>query len=108
MGERLRPLYSARAEDPALSDAIDRFVLGLAEAVDHLQDAHGAGDYTGLERLGRELAGEADSLGYAPLARLAQAVASSAAQEKHEEARSVLVELTEIAQRVRMGHRGAL
>ncbi len=108
MGELLRPLYSARAEDPALSDAIDRFVLGLAEAVDHLQDAHGAGDTPGLDRLARELAAEADALGYAPLARLAQAVASSAAQEKHEEARCGLVELTEIAQRVRLGHRGAI
>ena len=108
MGERPRPLLSTRADDPALADAIDRFVLGLAVSVDDLQDAHSAGDWARLARLARELTVDADLLGYAPLARLAEAAAEYATRDKAEEARGILIELTEIAQRIRMGHRGAI
>jgi hypothetical protein len=89
-------------------DAIDRFVLALAEAVDALQDAYSASDCTRLDRLARDLATDAEFLGYAPLAQLAEDVASCAVREKQEEARVVLEDLTGIAQRIRMGHRGAI
>jgi hypothetical protein len=108
MGERPRPLYSSNAEDPALSEGIDRFVLALAETVDHLQDAHMAGDCALLGRLARDLAADAERFGYAPLARLAEAVAACADHEKQEESRDLLLELTGIGQRVRMGHKGAI
>jgi hypothetical protein len=108
MGERPQPLYSAHAEDPAMTDAIDRFVLALAEAVDALQDAYIASDCTRLDRLARDLATDAEFLGYGPLAQLAEDVASCAVREKQEEARVVLEDLTGIAQRIRMGHRGAI
>ena len=108
MGERQQPLYSDHAEDPALSEAIDRFVLGLAEAVDDLQDTHSTGELARMGVLARELAVDADFLGYGPLARLAEAAASCAAHEKQAEARGILIELTGVAQRIRRGHRGAL
>lgn len=108
MGERQQPLYSDHAQDPALSEAIDRFVLGLAGAVDDLQDAHIACDCTRLGLLARELAADADLVGYGPLAELADAVSSCAAHMKQEEARDVLIELTAVAQRIRLGHRGAI
>jgi len=108
MGERPRPIYSSNAEDPTLADGIDRFVLDLAEAVDHLQDAHISGDCPELGRLARQLASDAHRFGYAPLASLAEAVAACADQEKQDATRGLLVELTSIGQRIRMGHRGAL
>ena len=108
MADRPRPLYSSHAEDPSLAEGIDRFVLELAETVDTLQDAHSAGDCALLGRLAKALASDADRLGYAPLARLAEEVAGCAEQEKHEAARRLLLEVTAMAQRIRMGHRGAL
>ena len=99
MGERPRPLYSAHAEDPALIDAIDLFVIALAETVDELQDAHRAADCQRLGQLARELAVDAAYLGYAPLARLAQEEAEEkclgAVPAEHQDALRELHDLSE-------------
>ena len=108
MGGLLHPIYSPRADDPALSESLDRFVLTLTERVDDLQDAHSAGDASRLSQLALALATEAEPLGYAPLSRLAEVLASAAAEDKMEEARGHVIELTDLSQRIRMGHRGAI
>ena len=108
MADRLKPLYSAQAENPALSESIDRFVLGLAERVDHLQDAQFGGDRTRVAELSRSLASDADAVGYAPLAQLAEEAAGAAEADDLDEARAVLRDLTEVAQRVRCGYPGAI
>lgn len=107
MGDPAKPIVSTRADDPSLYQAIDAFVLALAECVDHLQDAESAGNLARLQELARTLAAQSEPLGYAPLAELAEALAAAAA-EKPEEVHARLVELTDVAQRVRRGHRGAL
>ena len=88
-------------------EAIERFVVGLAERIDHLQDAERDGDLRRLGSLAHELAEQAGTVGYEPLDRAARLVAESALADKGAELRSQLVELTAVAQRVRLGHPGA-
>lgn len=107
-GERIRPILSSRADDPALGEAIDTFVIGLAERIDDLQDAERAADLAQLSALARDLAADAEALGYEALARISQVVEAAALEEHSDEAYANLVKLTEIAYRIRLGHRGAL
>jgi hypothetical protein len=106
--EASRPILSSRADDPELAEAIDAFVIGLAERIDHLQDTERETDLAPLAELARDLAADADGLGYAPLGRVARLVEAAAREEKADEAHANLVKLTEIAYRIRLGHRGAL
>ncbi len=102
-----KPIFSTCEEDPNLTVAIDRFVIGLAEQVDSLQDAELDSDLALLERLAGELAAQASQLGYAPMSKIAQVVASACHDEKVEDAQAAMVELTDVAARIRKGHRGA-
>ena len=106
--DRPQPIYSSLAEDPAIQDAIDAFVVVLAERVDELQDCEARGDHEHLCRLAEELLLESTKVGFDGLSRCA-AAARGAAQERDAEAtRKALIELTEVAQRIRLGHRGAI
>jgi len=107
MGEREGPLFSTRAEEPSLVEAIEDFVVGVAERVDHLQDAEGEGDLRRVARLARELATEADAVGYELLGQVARGVCMAAQAEKSEEVRDLLLALTATTHRVRLGHPGA-
>jgi hypothetical protein len=102
------PIYSSRAEDPELLDRIESFIIELAERVDELQDAEFKGDADQLRGFAGALAHEADTLGFGSLAASAHAVEGCAGTEDVDEIRDVLLDLTEIAKRVRMGHRGAV
>lgn len=106
--DRPQPIYSSLSEDPAQQDAIDAFVVVLAERVDELQDCEARSDYPRLVDRAEELLLEGTKVGYDGLARCA-AAARSAAQDRNADAtRKALVELTEVAQRIRLGHRGAV
>lgn len=102
------PIYSSRAEDPDLIDAIEGFIINLAERVDELQDAEYKGDADQLRSLAVALAQEADKLGFGSLSASAHAVEGCSGATDTDEVREVLLDLTEIAKRVRMGHRGAV
>jgi hypothetical protein len=106
--ERIRPIFSSRADDPELAEAIDAFVVGLAERIDHLQDAETEAQLPRLAAFARDLGADAEALGYEALARVARAVEAAAREEKSDEAHENLLKLTEIAYRIRLGHRGAL
>jgi hypothetical protein len=106
--ERAAPLYSTRADDPAVADGIDRFVLGLAERVDQLQDDELRRDWRALADAASDLGADAESAGYEPLTRQAAQLAACARAGKHEDAHAHLLALTHLAQRVRRGHRGAM
>jgi len=110
MGNRepIKPIYSSRADDPAFVEAIDAFVIGLAERIDHLQATERETDLAHLADSARDLAADAEELGYEAMTSVAQAVETAAREEKSDEALANLVKLTEIAYRIRMGHRGAL
>ena len=106
--DRPRPIYSSLCEDPALQDAIDAFVVMLAERVDDLQDCEARGDFERLAELAEALLRDSRRVGYDVLATGAAAIRRAALERNGEEARKAVLELTEVAQRVRLGHRGAV
>lgn len=105
--ESLRPLFSARAEEPELSEDLDDFLLALAVRVDDLQDAHSRGENDEMTKMVRSLAEDADRLGHGDLSRAALCVARALECGKAEEIHTELVELTVLARRARLAHRGA-
>ncbi len=107
MFERKPPIRSTQEDIAELAEEIDRFVIGLGERIDAIQDAELAQCGGELASLARQLAGDADRLGYPAMAECARATAMAAEDSKTETARETIVELTDLAQRVRRGHRGA-
>jgi hypothetical protein len=105
--ERPRPILSTFADDPAQQDLIDAFVVALAERVDELQDLEARGELDRLARCAEALLGDARKAGYDALSRSAAGVRSAALESQTQEARKALIELTEVSQLVRLGHRGA-
>ncbi|MBW2270329.1 MAG: Hpt domain-containing protein [Deltaproteobacteria bacterium] len=99
---------STDVDTPEAAAQLDRFVLDLAERVDLLQDADTAGDLDTLVRLASQLIDQARAVGHEALAGVATRLAEVARQGKAEDGHAGLVELTELAQRVRRGHRGAI
>lgn len=107
MEEKAKPIYSAREDEEEIREELNDFVIALAEDVDLLQDAESAGNLTRLASLADSLHSRAEGLGYAPLARIAAAVREAAREDKPEVAQNALIELTDVARRIRLGHRGA-
>ena len=105
--ERKRPIHSLLQDEPRLQEEISEFVIGLAEAVDSLQDAYSAGDLPGLSQLASDLTSQATRYGYPPLAAAATAVRTACGEQNGEGVRKAIEETTEIARRIRLGHRGA-
>ncbi len=101
------PIRSTQENVVELAEEIDLFVFGLAERVDTIQDAELAGKFAEVASLVRGLSEEADRLGYPGMAVSALAVATTADDDPRDELQETIVELTEIAQRIRQGHRGA-
>jgi len=107
MGERNVPVYSTLEDDLELREEISEFVIGLAERIDTLQDAESAPDPMLLVARSRSLVEDARRFGYAALAAVGEEVVSAREQDKPQVVREKLLELTELARRVRLGHRGA-
>ncbi|MEM9176562.1 MAG: hypothetical protein AAGC67_15165 [Myxococcota bacterium] len=107
MFERKPPIRSTQEDVVELAEDIDRFVIGLGERIDSIQDAELAQKFAETAELARALAGEADRLGYPGMAASAKGVALAAEDDASDELQETIVELTELAQRVRQGHRGA-
>ncbi|MCG8589727.1 MAG: hypothetical protein MJE66_10590 [Proteobacteria bacterium] len=81
--------------------------MTLSERVDSLQDAEANSDLDQVESLARDLGDRALRLGYPSLAEVAGQAAQACVEGKSETVRGALEELTEVARRVRQGHRGA-
>jgi len=107
MSDRQTPIHSIREDDVDLLDAISDFVVGLAERVDLLQDAESAGDFEELRGLALRLAEEAEQYGYPALGAVAGEIRAACEEAKADKAQQSLVALTDIALRIRLGHRGA-
>ena len=107
MEEQERPIFSSRTDDPDLADAIDAFVVALAERVDHLQDAEAHRNFEELSHLAARLAADAEKLGFAYLATSAGAIEAACIAEDAQAAHKSVVEVTHVSQRVRLGHRGS-
>ena len=104
---RPRAIVSLHADDPDQEEAIAAFVVALGERVDALQDAEAAGDSDLLRRLAHLLAEDANGAGYPSLCRAARAVAAACAEGAPEARTKAVVDLTELSQAVRLGHRSA-
>jgi len=109
------PILSAMAGEPEVRERLEAFVLGLGERVDQLQDLESQRDWKGLEGDVRRLGEESLALGFEPLREAAEAVqrASVLAQATHPSradaaVREALLALTDVARRVRLGHRGSM
>ncbi|MCS5637109.1 MAG: hypothetical protein NZ990_11370 [Myxococcota bacterium] len=105
--DRRQPVYSILGSSSDLEGVLHHFVVGLAEQVDTLQDDESNSDFEALEERALMLAQEADQMGYPELARLATKVSTACGDELKDAVQKSLVELTELAQRVRLGHRGS-
>ena len=102
------PIHSCFEDDPAHADAIEAFVVALAERVDTLQDNEASSDWPRLVAGLDDLAKAAAQVGYPQLAEAAAEVRRAAHEHHGELAHKALVELTDVAQRIRRAHRGAL
>jgi hypothetical protein len=107
MFENKPPIRSTQEDIADLAEDINRFVIGLGERIDAIQDAELASDFRLLGELARGLADDAERTGYPSLAQAAKVVALAAGDAKPEAVQEADFELTELAQRVRRGHRGA-
>lgn len=108
MFEPKPPIRSTREDVLDLAEDIDDFVIGLAERIDAIQDAELAEKSAELAQLAGALSSDADRLGYPAMALSAKGVADAAAEDNLcDELQDMIVELTEMAQRIRQGHRGA-
>jgi len=106
--DRPRPILSSLHEDPACAEIIDDFVVGVSERVDHLQDADSKGDLRELASLAAQLAVDARTAGFESLAELATAVERACGGRAEKPAHDGVVAITEVARRIRLGHRGAM
>ena len=106
--DRPRPILSSLHEDPACAELIDEFIVGVSERVDHLQDADSKGDLRELAGLASQLALDAHAAGFESLAELAAAVERACAERTAKPAHDGVVAITEVARRIRLGHRGAM
>jgi hypothetical protein len=106
--ERPPPIYSRLIDDPAYGEAIDEFVVGVAERIDFLQDADSKGDLGELRRLAAQLGADARAVGFDRLADVAGTVAAACLERAGKPAHDGVVALTELARRIRLGHRGAM
>jgi HPt (histidine-containing phosphotransfer) domain-containing protein len=100
-------IVSTRANEPELEEAIDRFVVDLAERIDLLQEAQIAGDFETLAKLATELQRDADDLGFPSLASVASELERSTREREEQMLLERLLDLTELGRRVRSGHPGA-
>jgi len=103
----LPPIRSSREHEPDLEPEIDAFVLSLGELVDSFQDAEAAGGVAALRELAARLETRARELGYEPVAASAQRIAGACGERNPEAMRKSVQDLTEVATRVRRGHRSA-
>ncbi len=104
-----KPIVSLLSDDPdpRVEERIDRFVVQLGERIDGFQDLEAVVDF---ENLGAELARfaeQSDELGYPPLAEIARRGMEAGRADAGQDVRKAVVDLTELAARVRRGHRSS-
>jgi hypothetical protein len=101
------PILSRLADDPNVGDAIDAFVVNLAERVDELQDHELRGALRELSESAEALGTDAAEVGFDTLSGAADSIREACERAAAADARKAVEELTEMARRIRLGHRGA-
>jgi HPt (histidine-containing phosphotransfer) domain-containing protein len=103
-----KPILSSRSDEPQAADKIEEFIVRLAERVDDLQDAEFKGDLEDLSTMAHSLGSTALELGFDLLAASASELERCCLSDSVEQVTETLIDLTEIAKQVRMGHRGSV
>ena len=103
-----KPILSSRSDEPGAAEQIETFIVGLAERVDNLQDAEFKGDRKELAAMAHTLGTAAIELGFDLLAASASDLERCCLSDSEEQVRETLIDLTEIAKQIRMGHRGSV
>jgi hypothetical protein len=103
-----KPILSSRSNEPEAAEKIESFLVSLSERVDDLQDTEFKGDMAELATQARALGTTALDLGFDLLAASASDLERCCLSDSVEQVRETLLDLTEIARRVRMGHRGSV
>ncbi len=103
-----KPILSSRHDDPEAAEPIEGFLVSLSERVDDLQDAEFKVDLADLATQAHRLGTTALELGFDLLAASALDLRRCCLSDSVEQVRETLLDLTEIATRVRMGHRGSV
>ena len=91
-----------------MSEIVDRLVVTLGERIDDMQDAESERDFDRIVVLAAALMENAQRAGFADLTGVARALEAASAGCDAEGTHARLVELTEIAHRVRLGHKGSV
>jgi hypothetical protein len=103
-----KPIHSSRTDEPGVAEQIEGFIVGLAERVDDLQDAEFKGDLAALAAMAHTLEATAIELGFDLLAASAADLEGCCRSDNVDQVRETLIDLTEIAKQIRLGHRGAV
>lgn len=108
MSERtLPPIHSTREHEADLEPELDSFVFNLGELIDGFQDAEAAGGRATLIQLALDLTARSEALGFMALAEAARDVGNSCDERNPDAVRKAVEALTDVAQRIRRGHRSA-
>ena len=83
-------------------------MLELSTQIDDLQEADVQGDFARVIELAQALGDRGIDHGYDILARCCVGVRGAAEARSAEQLRKALVELTEVAHRIRLGYRGSV
>jgi len=109
------PILSALAGEPGVHERLEAFVIALGERVDGLQDLESQRDWKELEAAARRLGEEAATLGLAPLNEASELVQRACVLAREwspsrsdPAVREALLTLTDVARRIRLGHRGSM
>lgn len=105
--DTLAPIYSSIGDEVEQQKDVDGFVIGLAEAMDRIQDAQATSDLDEVASRCLRLAKQARNHGYDTLADLADAALRASEEDKPQVVHAHLRLMTQISYRVRLGHRGA-
>ena len=106
--DAMKPIFSSIAGDPDSDKTVGAFVVGIAERIDTLQDAEVCGDLAQLAALASGLIVESAAAGFDALAEVGKLLETACFQEDAKAARQQIVELTDLSQRIRLGHKSAL
>ena len=98
------PIRSLLVDDESL-ERLDAFLIALGERIDGIQEAELLGTLDELGKSALGLASEALELGLPPLADAARSVAEASRLGDAHRLHEVVMTLTEVATRVRLGHR---
>jgi hypothetical protein len=104
---RTPPIYSLLVDDEGLA-RLDAFVVALGERIDSIQENEQLGQPEEAAKRAAELAADAVTMGLPPLAEAAERVVASCLAADAQRLHDAVVELTEVATRVRLGHRGGI